>query len=105
MSDTPRTDEKAVAHPWVNGEAKYVAVEFARELERDIDEQLRFNAISSEREAQLKSQLKSSYWENAVLRQMVKALISDVSADEKNYIVQVIRPKFAILEAGKKDLP
>ena len=35
MSDTPRTDERAVTHPWVNGEAKYVAVEFARELERE----------------------------------------------------------------------
>ena len=35
MSDTPRTDERAVTHPWVNGEAKYVAVEFACELERE----------------------------------------------------------------------
>ena len=35
MISTPRTDEKAVTHPWVNGEAKYVAVEFARELERE----------------------------------------------------------------------
>jgi hypothetical protein len=35
MSDTPRTDERAVTHPWVNGEAKYVAEELARELERE----------------------------------------------------------------------
>ena len=34
-SDTPRTDAKAVTHPWVNGESQYVAVEFARELERE----------------------------------------------------------------------
>jgi hypothetical protein len=35
MSDTPRTDEKALTHPWINGEAKYVAVDFARQLERE----------------------------------------------------------------------
>jgi hypothetical protein len=68
MSDTPRTDERAVTHPWVNGEAKYVAVEFACELERE-NAMLRADLLIEEE--------RSIYWrdnegkamaENAALR-------------------------------------
>ena len=53
MSDTPRTDEKALTHPWINGEAKYVAVDFARQLERE-------NAALREDKERLREQLREA---------------------------------------------
>lgn len=68
MSDTPRTEQRVLTHPWVNGEAKYVAVEFARQLEREVMEQARLNGMGAEREFRLMSQITELKRENAILR-------------------------------------
>ena len=102
MSDTPRTDEKALTHPWVNGETKYVAVEFACELERE-NATLRADLLIEEE--------RSIYWrdnegkamaENAALRAALDSLrtkIADAAKGDCRKLHEFERIALAMKEA------
>lgn len=105
MTDTPRTDENAGRYVWINGKPKFVAVEFARQLEREVMEQARLNGMGAEREARLMAQVTELKRENAALRAALIPWLAweDTNGDiPPNAVRQLLRIARQTIDAAKE---